>query len=317
MQLVGCNDRMVVDGGSLTNNGATILLVNDRRGTLAETMFLELRNGADAKMKGNVYVNAGKNNGGAHYHAELRVLDGSVFDAAGKDVVVDSGSVNSGPNSDQGSGAAVVVSNATLLAQALSVGVDDRHFGDEVRIYEDPGFETRVSASANCRVSSGSWNRAGVFNHDHRILVEGGAFSVAGTLYVGDGGPYYASHDNNRVEIRRANARVSAGNLTVYGKSHLDFAIPAGGFDQIPFQVTGTASFGEVPTDAEAAVSEIRVDATDFTGRQTLLTAESVTGLTPDRVVVTVPEWKSARVRLTETSVIVTAAPTALVIIVR
>ena len=313
----GCSDQMVVDGGSFTNNGATILLRNNQRGELAETMFLELRNGADAKMNGNVYVNAGRNHGGAHYHAELRVLDSSVFNMTGKDLLIDSNSGDSGPNADQGSGAAVIVSNATLFAQAISVGIDDRHYGDSLRIYEDPCFETRVSASANCRVASGSWGRSGVFNHDHRILVEGGAFSVAGTLYVGDGGAYYATHDNNRVEIRRANARVSAGNLTVYGKSYLDFTIPAGGFAQVPLQVAGTADFGIVPTDAEAAVSEIRVNTTDFVGTQTLLAAGTLSGLTADRVTVTVPKSKTAKVAVSETSVTVTVAPAATVIIVK
>ena len=317
LEFVACNDRMVVDGGSFTNNGSTILFRSRERGELTETMFLELRNGADAKMNGNVYVNAGKNHDGAIYHAELRVLDGSVFDATGKDVLIDSNSSNSGPDSDHGSGAAIVVSNATFLAQALSIGAEDRHYGDEVRIYEDPGFETRVSASANCRVASSSWTRSGVFNHDHRILVEGGAFSVAGTLMVGDGGEYYAQHADNRVEIKRANARVSAGNLTVYGKSYLSFAIPSGGFDQVPFQVTGTASFAEIPTGAEAPVSEIRVDATGFTGRQTLLTAASVTGLTSDRVVVTARPRSTAKITVTETEVEVNIAPAATVLIVR
>ena len=317
MEFVGCNDRMVVDGGSFTNNGPTVLLHSNLRGDLAETMVLELRNGADAKMNGNVYVNAGKNHGGAFYHAELRVLDGAVFDASGKDVLVDSNSGDAGPNSDAGSGAAIVVSNATFRSQALSIGIDDRHYGDELRIYEDEGFETTVTASANARVGSGSWGRSGVFNHDHRILVEGGAFSVAGTLMVGDGGAYYNVHTNNRVEIKRSNARVSAGNLTVYGKSYVSFAIPAGGFDQVPFQVAGTADFGIVPTGAEAAVSEIRVDATDFTGRQTLLTAASITGLTAERIVVTVPKSKTAKVVVSETAVTVTAAPAATVIIVR
>ena len=313
----GCSDQMVVDGGSFTNNGATILLRSNQRGDLAETMFLELKNGADAKMNGNVYVNAGRNHGGAHYHAELRVLDGSVFDMTGKDLLIDSNSGDSGPNADQGSGAAVVVSNATLLAQAISVGIDDRHYGDSLRIYEDPGFVTRVSASANCRIGSGSWGRSGVFNHDHRILVAGGAFSVAGTLMVGDGGAYYVDHDNNRLEIRRANARVSAGALNIYGKSYLDFAIPQGGFDQVPLQVTGTADFGIVPTGAASAVSEIRVDATDFTGTQTLLTAGTLSGLTADRVFVTVPRSATAKVAVSQTAVTVTVAPAATVIIVR
>ena len=317
IELFGCNDRVVVDGGSLTNNGPTILLHSNLRGDLAETMVLELRNGADAKMNGNVYVNAGKNHGGVFYHAELRVLDGALFDASGKDVLVDSNNVDAGPNSDAGSGAAIVVSNATFRSQALSIGIDNRHYGDELRIYEDEGFETTVTASANARVGSGSWGRSGVFNHDHRILVEGGAFSVAGTLFVGDGGEHYARHADNRVEIKRANARVSAGALAVYGKSFVSFTIPAGGFDQVPFQVAGTADFGIVPTGAESAVSEIRVDATDFTGRQTLLTADSVAGLTADRVVVTVPKSKTAKVVVSGTSVTVTVAPSATMLVIR
>ena len=317
MEFTGCSDQMVVDGGSFTNNSATILLTSNNRGELAETMFLELKNGANAKMKGNVYVNAGKNHGGEHYHAELRVLDGSAFDMTGKDLLVDSNSGDSGPNSDQGGGAAIVVSNATLLAQAISIGIDDRHYGDSLRIYEDPGFETRVSASANCRVGSGSWGRSGVFNHDHRILVEGGEFSVAGKLMVGDGGQYYADHDNNRIEVRRANARVTAGSLEVYGKSYLDFKVPQGGFTQVPFQVTGTADFGIVPTGAEAAVSEIRVDATEFIGRQTILEAGSVSGLSEDRVVVTARRSTKVRVFVTETSVAVSVSQLGLSVILR
>lgn len=317
MEFFGCSDQMVVDGGTLTNNSATILFRNNSRGDLAETMFLELRNGASAKMNGNVYVNAGKNHGGAHYHAELRVLDGSVFDMSGKDLLIDADSGDAGPNADQGSGAAVVVSNATLRAKAIAVCIDDRHYGDSLRIYEDEGFETTVTASANARVGSSSWGRSGFFNHDHRILVEGGAFSVAGTLMVGDGGQYYASHDNNRVEIKRANARVSAGNLTVYGKSYVSFAVPAGGFAQVPFQVTGTASFAEVPEGAEAAASEIRVDVADFVGRQTLLTAASITGLTEDRVVVSGSRGRTVQVLVTETSVAVTVSPSGMTIVVR
>ena len=209
------------------------------------------------------------------------------------------------------------MSNATLRAQAIAVCIDDRHYGDSLRIYEDEGFETTVTASANARVGSSSWGRSGFFNNDHRILVEGGAFSVAGTLMVGDGGQYYASHDNNRVEIKRANARVSAGNLTVYGKSYVSFAVPAGGFTQVPFQVTGTASFAEVPEGAEAAASEIRVDVADFVGRQTLLTAASITGMTKDRVVVSGSRGRTVQVLVTETSVAVTVSPSGMTIVVR
>lgn len=327
LEFLGCDDRMVVDGGSFTNNGATILFRSNQRGDLAETMFLELRNGADAKMNGNVYVNAGKNHGGALYHAELRVLDGSVFDMTGKDLLIDTNSGDAGPGSDAGAGAAVIVSNATLRAQAISVGIDDRHYGDSLRIYEDDGCETVVSASANARIGSGTWTRSGNFNRDHFVLVEGGAFSVAGTLFVGDGGQYYATHANNRIAIKSASARVSVGNLTVYGKSRLDFEIPAGGFDQVPFQVTGTASFGTIPVQGDNKVpmyqegewdpvSEIRVDATKFTGKQTLLTAASITGLTEDRVVVAAPKSTFVKVVVSETSVTVTV-PAATVLIIR
>ena len=81
--------------------------------------------------------------------------------------------------------------------------------------------------------------------------------------------------------------------------------------------MTGTADFGIVPAGAESAVSEIRVDATDFTGRQTLLTADSVTGLTEARVVVTVPKSKTAKVVVSGTSVTVTVAPSATVFVIR
>lgn len=317
LEFTGCSDRMVVDGGTFTNNSATILLTSNSRGTLAETMFLELRNGASAKMNGNLYVNAGKNNGGALYHAELRVLSGSVLDATGKDMQIDSNSSNTGPASDHGSGAAIIVSNATMTANALSIGVDDRRYGDSLRIYEDAGLEARVTIGASCRLASGTWTRSGKFNYDHRILVEGGSLSVGDKLHIGDGGAYYADHDNNRLEIRRANACVSANELLVYGESYVDFKIPAGGFDQVPLQVTSTASFAQVPEGAEEAVSEIHVDVTDFSGRQTLLTAASITGLTEDRVVVTVPKSKTAKVFITETSVAVTAMPTGTFIIIR
>ena len=328
LEFIGCDDAMVVDGGSFTNNGATILFRSNQRGDLAETMFLELRNGADAKMNGNVYVNGGKNHGGSLYHAELRVLSGSKFDATGKDLLIDTNSGDAGPGSDAGTGAAVIVSNATLLAQAISVGIDDRHYGDSLRIYEDEGCETVVSGSANARIGSGTWTRSGNFNHDHYVLVEGGTFSVAGTLMVGDGGQYYETHANNRIAIKRASAHVSVGNLTVYGKSYVSFAIPAGGFDQVPFQVTGTASFGTIPVKGDNKVpmyeegewdpvSEIRVDATKFTGKQTLLTAASITGLSTDRVVVTAPQSMQVSVSLTETALSVTVSQAATVLLFR
>lgn len=317
LEFFGCNDRMVVDGGTFTNNSATILLSSNNRGTLAETMFLELRNGANAKMNGNIYVNAGRNNNGEHYHAELRILSGSDFDATGHDMQIDSSSSTSSPGSDHGSGAAIIVSNATMTVNALSIAVDDRRYGDSLRIYEDSGQEARVTIGASCRLGSSSWTRSGKFNYDHRILVEGGSLSVGDKLHIGDGGAYYADHDNNRLEIRRANACVSANELLVYGESYVDFKIPAGGFDQVPLQVTSTASFAQVPEGAEEAVSEIHVDVTDFSGRQTLLTAASITGLTEDRVVVTVPKSKTAKVFITETSVAVTAMPTGTFIIIR
>ena len=204
-----------------------------------------------------------------------------------------------------------------MTANALSIGVDDRRYGDSLRIYEDAGLEARVMIGASCRLASSSWGRSGEVNYDHRILVEGGFLSVGEKLHIGDGGAYYADHDNNRLEIRRANACVSAKELLVYGKSYVDFKIPTGGFDQVPLQVTSTASFAQVPEGAEAAVSEIRVDVTDFSGRQTLLTAASIAGLTEDRVVVTVPKSKTAKVFITETSVTVTAMPTGTFIIVR
>jgi len=273
-------------------------------------------------------VNAGRNNPGERCHAELRVLGGSVFDATDGALHIDSNSAETGPNADVGSGAAVVVSNSTMKVKALNVCVDDRHTGDELRIYEDPGEEAEVSVVSGCRISSGSWTRAGNCNRGHRILVEGGKFAVGTILHVGDGGEYYEAHDDNRLEIRRASARVTAKNLAVYGKGYIDVKIPEGGFAQVPVQVTETAAFGAVPVTGDNKVpmyeegeytpaTEIRVDVTDFLGRQTLLTAGSITGLAADRVVVTAGKSKRAKVTLTDTSLTVSASLSGLSVILR
>ncbi len=309
---------LIVDGGAFTNTSTTILLNSNRRGSLVDNMFLELRNGAIGRFDDKMYVNSGLNNGGGRYHAEIRVLSGATLDA--KDSIYldhngGEGSTSSG--SDSGGGAAVIVSNATLKAKTLNIAVDDRRNGDKLHIYEDAGESTLVEIAASARVSASNWNRSNRCNYDHRIIVEGGALAIAENLQLGDGGQYYAMHDGNHLAISRANARVTLGALNVYGKSYVGFKIPAGGFDQVPLQVTGKADFGIVPTGAEAAVSEVHVDAMDFMGTQTLITAETLSDLTADRVIVTVPSSNSYKIKLTSTSLTVTASPTGTLIRLR
>ena len=312
-----CPTEMVVDGGAFTNTSTSTMLNSNRRGKLAAPMFLEFRNGAIGRFQNNMHINSGLINGGSRYHAEVRVFSGATLDARGSSIYLDhSGTEGStGSGSDSGGGAAVVVSNATLKAKTINIAVDDRRNGDELRIYEDDGETTLVEISASARVSSSTWTRSNKCNYGHRILVEGGALAIAENLQLGDGGQYYALHDNNHLAISRHNARVTLGALNVYGKSYVAFTIPAGGFDQVPLQVTGKADFGIVPTGAEAAVAEVHVDATDFTGKQTLLTAGSLSGLTANRVVVTVPKLRKVSVSLTETTLSVTVAPSTTVIL--
>ena len=309
---------LIVDGGAFTNTSTTIMINSHRRGSLVDPMFLEFRNGATGRFNDKMYVNSALNNSGGRYHAEVRVLSGATLDAKDGIYLDHNGSEGStGSGEDSGGGAAVVVSNATLKAKTLNIAVDDRRNGDELRIYEDEGENTLVEIGGSVRVSSSSWSRSDKCNYDHRILVEGGALAIAENLQLGDGGQYYDQHDGNHLEIKRANARVTLGALNVYGKSYVSFTIPSGGFSQVPLQLTGKADFGIVPTGAEAAFSEVHVDATGFTGTQTLITAGSLAGLAEGRVAVTAARSMKVRVRLTETSLSVTVSPSATFIIVR
>lgn len=309
---------MIVDGGAFTNSGDTVVMSKNRLGTVSDPTVLELKNGARGKFKSDVYVNTGRNSGNSIVHGELRILSGAVADLTGKILFIDDWT-SRGPNSDVGESVRVIVSNATLNANAVIVCNDDRHHDDLLLVHEDEGESASITASGNFRVASASWGRSDNCNHDNRLRVESGEVAIRGTLFLGDSGAYYATHKDNRVEIAGSNPRISAKSMEVLGASYIAFEIPSGGYAGVPLTVTLAADFGIVPTgqDAESwtPANEIRVDASQFVGTQVLLRAGTISGLDKSRVKVVAPAGLKSSVVLTETelSIKVSASSTIMV----
>ena len=91
-------------------------------------------------------------------------------------------------------------------------------------------------------------------------------------------------------------------------------------------QISGTASFGAIPqrdsvniyeADEWTPVSQVRIDATDFIGEQTLITAASITDLTADRIIVETPRARKTAVTLTGTTLSVKVSQSATVLLLR
>lgn len=320
LNLVASGATMIVDGGAFTNSGSSVIFKENRRGAVAEMTVLELRNGANTRFAGQVNIGAGINYNNQFVHGEIRVLDGATLDASGYGIFIDQ-TGDSGPNADSGYGAFMVVSNATVLANTISINNEDRHHDDYLLVHEDQDGTARVATTSNMRVGAASWGRSGTFNYDNRLRVESGEVSVGGTLYVGDGGQYFDRHSSNRVEIAGSNPRVSAAAMNVYGASRIEFEIPAGGYASTPLSVTGSAEFGAVPSGQDAEtwvpVNEISVDATDFIGTQTLIEASSILGLSVDRVAVSAPSSTQVSVTLSGSTLSVSVMPAATLIIMR
>ncbi|MBR1870643.1 MAG: hypothetical protein IJ802_02340 [Kiritimatiellae bacterium] len=314
--------KFEVDGGEVENDGPLHVFRLKNHGTVSDPSVFELRGGAKGTFKGTVYIGAGRNNSNGVTHGEIRVLDGAVFDASGQSIRIDEGNSSEGPNDDTGDSACIVVENATLKADSIAVCNDNRHNNDYLLVHEDDGKEARVVTSGNLRVAAADGNRSGKVNYDHHLRVESGEVSVGGTLYVGDNGQYYAQHTDNRVEIAGENPRVTAKSMNLYGKSRIDFELPAGGYRKTPLVVTGTAAFGDVPAvekdNAEwKPVNEIRVDASKFIGKQTLIHAGKIEGLTEKQVTVeTNPNYK-VEVSVTDTDVTVEVKAPGIFIIIR
>lgn len=311
-------NALLVDGGTvnIANN------VTQQTGSTGKTTgsTVEIRNGGTLAFGNNYYVNDTKTSA-----ARLNVLDGGILRGHWLCIANDISSVDTMSSAR----VRVVVSNATVSVDSLSVCNADRHSGHGLVMYEDEGGETSVSTTGNLRISAADWKRSGSFNRNHFVRVNGGALSIAGNLIVGDGGKFYATHDGNHLAINRASARVSAGALDVLGASHVDFSIPSNGFSQVPLRVTNAAKFGTVPVDqgnnstplftaAEwTPVNEVRVDALHFTGTQTLIEAGSLTGLSTEQVHVTAPNSMSVKVLIDGTSLTIRVSPSATKIFLR
>ena len=320
LNLSAVGASLVVDGGAFTNNGQTLVFKENRRGTARDDARLVLKNGADCRFA-QVNIGAGINYSSQPVHGEVQVLDGAVLDATGYGIFIDQGEKDYGPYADSGQGAILVVSNATVLANTLSVNNEDRHHDDVLLVHEDAGRTARVALTSNLRIACATQTRSGHYNYDNRMRVESGEVSIGGTLFVGDGGQHYANHASNRVEIAGANPRISANAMNVYGMSFIDFEIPKDGYAGIPLSITGTAKFDDVPTGQDSAswtpVNGIRVDVSKFIGRQTLVHAGTIAGLTADRVFVTGRDSEDVSVTVTDTDVIVDVKKPGFVIIIR
>ena len=57
LMFIACPTEMVVDGGAFTNTSTSTMLNSNRRGKLAEPMFLEFRNGAIGRFQNNMHIN--------------------------------------------------------------------------------------------------------------------------------------------------------------------------------------------------------------------------------------------------------------------
>lgn len=311
---------LTVDGGAFTNSGETVVMTKKGFGRISDPIVLEFRNGASGKLGSHVFVNSGRNADNNIVHGELRVLSGSVVDASGQILYIDDSS-SRGPSSDIGHGARVVVSNATMMVKSAVVCNDDRHHDVVFFVHEDEGENARLSASENFRIGCATWSRSDICNYGNRLRVEGGEVDMRGTFFIGDNGPYYAKHNDNRLEVSGKNPLISAKAMEVYGASYIEFEIPPAGYDGVPLVVTQKADFGIVPGGQTAEtwtpVNEIRVDASQFVGTQVLLQAGSIAGLDASRVKVSMQGGMQATVSLTDTELAVTVQPSATVLVVR
>jgi len=319
--IAGTGASMTIDGGSFTNTGNTIIMQKNEFGHVLDPIVFELKNGAKAKFNNNIYVHTGRNADNKIVHGELHILSGSEVDATGKILYIDD-STSLGPHSDIGDGVAVIVSNATMKVKSITICNDQRHHDALLLVHADADETAKVTASENLRIAASTGSADKDCNYGHRLRVEGADVTVMGTLFVGNTTAYYTRQKDNRLEISGAKAAISAKNMDVSGLNYIEFEIPEGGYADVPLKVTQTANFGIVPAGQDAAswtpVSEVRVDASNFTGTQMLLRAgSSIAGLDTSRVKVTAPSGKKATVSLTGTELSVTVSQAATIMLFR
>ncbi len=244
------HNDIIIDGGVATNNGTYQTRTNN--GRPASTLYIQ--NGGYLKQKGLAMC--------SWYNSTIAILNGGLMEA--------DTTVRVGHGSDQGTNAMLIVSNATLRGTTIQAPSDSRHSRSRVLVSEDVEQSTLVELTGNIEV--GGMNDTGRnMGHSNAYLQDGGEVHCGGSFLVG--GPL-SNKTNNLVSIKGKTSHITATNLTIQMASLLEFAIPNGGFDNVPFDISGTATID--------ASTKLTIDVTDTkSGYYTLVKASELASAIP------------------------------------
>ena len=230
---------LTVDGGTVTNTANT--QIGFMSGSLCE---ITLRNNARFVQAGGAI-----RIGARVSRTSLYVLDDSVCEVIGN--------VELQPYADSANpGNWIVVSNAVLTATGnLTVGHNTSGHSNVIAVYEDPGRTASVTIAGS--VSLGSYSR------NNLLSMNGGTLDFA-VLNASANSQSTA----NRIEIYRANSRITGATANFRYAANLKFTLPREGFADVPLTLTGAAAINPDTT--------VDVDATSgHIGITTLFTAAS------------------------------------------
>ena len=291
-----CRNKWVIDGGRLTTMGTFSLSTRSgSNGNSTEGSSVTLQNGAAWQ--------AAAIKCGCWHNAKIAVLSGSTLTA---------GSVTISNDQDSGSGNGMIVSNATATVSGLAVCSDDRHGSSYLRLYQDEGQTASLTVTGSMSVSSeGNGCRHG---RNNRVDLAGGTLTVGDSLRVSSNPNDPLTGQSNVVSISRASSRFAVTKKVSFQRdTKVAFTVPAEGYAaEAVFTAGTTMTFSEqasVAVDATAARKSMNI--------KLLKAGTALSGLTAERVAVTVrPGWAS-KVKLDETSLVVHVGAPGLSIVVR
>lgn len=250
------NSKFIIDGGVVTNKGQWSVSTRGNNSNTGAALIIQ--NGGYLRQEGHLKCNC-------WYGGHVDVLSGSHLDAS---------SIAIGADGDSSRWGYLMVSNATLTASSyLSVGGDDRHSDQSLRLYQDDESTPCVARiDGNVGTSpSGTTVRNGM---NHYITVAGAFLDVGGDLRIG---APVTKATTNSLRIARTTAKVAvAKNLVLNNNSSIQYTVPEKGFGSpVVVEVAKQVTLSDDAT--------IKVNASKCASGKwmTLLSAaEGITGLT-------------------------------------
>ncbi len=235
----------VVDGGIVTNIIGQFSNACADGGRTPSTV--EIKNGGVFRMTGGNYFH-----GNGSYSGRVSVIDGGLLKI---DTRLQMGS----GGADQGGYGLLFVSNAVVeVGDILKFPGDSRFWSETMRVVQYPGDVTRVTTGGDFGVGMGDNGKRDDNNYRNtgsRFEIDGGTVAVGKQITIGgiaeqDGKliPDFLQYTNNTFSVKGASTRITAQSWLMRLNNYLNYVSPAGGFADVPIEITNDATFDPTTT---------------------------------------------------------------------